>query len=72
MGKIIENKAAPAQIALPRLLEPTIVPIPGTRSWNSLDENLGAIAVKLTLLGAQLVFNVGFLRAVGDFELRTR
>ena len=42
--------ATPAQIALAWLLaqKPWIVPIPGSRKLERLDENLGAAAVKLT------------------------
>lgn len=44
------KKATPAQIALAWLLaqQPWIVPIPGTRKLERLDENLGATAVELT------------------------
>jgi len=44
------KKATPAQIALAWLLaqKPWIVPIPGTRKLARLDENLGAVAIKLT------------------------
>src|SRR4029077_6258651 len=44
------KKAAPAQIALAWLLaqKPWIVPIPGTRKLERLDENIGAAAVELT------------------------
>ena len=44
------KKATPAQIALAWLLaqKPWIVPIPGTRKWERLDENIGAVAVTLT------------------------
>jgi aryl-alcohol dehydrogenase-like predicted oxidoreductase len=40
----------PAQIALAWLLaqKPWIVPIPGTRKLERLDENIGAVAVELT------------------------
>jgi aryl-alcohol dehydrogenase-like predicted oxidoreductase len=43
-------KATPAQIALAWLLaqKPWIVPIPGTRKLERLDENLGGAAVRLT------------------------
>jgi aryl-alcohol dehydrogenase-like predicted oxidoreductase len=43
--------ATPAQIALAWLLvqKPWIVPIPGTTKLKRLDENLGALAVELTL-----------------------
>jgi len=44
------KQATAAQIALAWLLaqKPWIVPIPGTRKLNRLEENLGAIAVELT------------------------
>jgi len=48
---IAESKhATPAQIALGWLLaqKPWIVPIPGTRKLERLDENLGAAAIQLT------------------------
>ncbi len=51
LGKIAERKkATPAQIALAWLLaqKPWIVPIPGTRKLERLDENIGAVAVELT------------------------
>ena len=44
------EEATPAQIALAWLLaqKPWIVPIPGTRKLERLDENIGAVAVELT------------------------
>src|SRR5713101_6652929 len=44
------KKATPAQLALAWLLaqKPWIVPIPGTRKRERLDENIGAVAVELT------------------------
>ncbi len=51
LRKIAERKkATPAQIALAWLLaqEPWIVPIPGTRKSERLEENIGAVAVELT------------------------
>jgi aryl-alcohol dehydrogenase-like predicted oxidoreductase len=44
------KRATPAQIALAWLLaqKPWIVPIPGTRRLERLDENIGALAVELT------------------------
>lgn len=44
------KQATPSQIALSWLLarKPWIVPIPGTRSMEHLDENLGAVNVQLT------------------------
>jgi aryl-alcohol dehydrogenase-like predicted oxidoreductase len=50
LGKVAERKnATPAQIALAWLLaqKPWIVPIPGTRKLERLDENLGAVTVEL-------------------------
>src|SRR6266849_3817864 len=52
LGKIAERKTAtPAQMALAWLLaqKPWMVPIPGTTKLARLDENLGAVAVELTL-----------------------
>jgi len=45
-----EKRATPAQIALAWLLgrRPWIVPIPGTTKLSRLDENLGAVALRLT------------------------
>ena len=51
LGTIAAQKnATPAQIALAWLLaqKPWIVPIPGTRKLERLDENIGAVAVELT------------------------
>jgi len=51
LGTIAERKkATPAQIALAWLLaqKSWIVPIPGTRKLERLDENIGAVAVELT------------------------
>ena len=52
LKRIAESKhATPAQIALAWLLaqKPWIVPIPGTRNVERLDENLGAATIELTL-----------------------
>ncbi len=52
LGRIGQRKkATPAQIALAWLLEqkPWIVPIPGTTKLHRLEENIGALAVQLTL-----------------------
>ncbi|GID93873.1 aldo/keto reductase [Amorphoplanes digitatis] len=48
------HDATPAQVALAWLLarRPSLVPIPGTRRWSRLDENLGA--TRLDLSGADL------------------
>ncbi len=45
-----KKKATPAQIALAWLLakKPWIVPIPGTTKLSRLEENLGAVSIKLT------------------------
>ena len=45
-----QKGATPAQIALAWLLaqKPWIVPIPGSRKLERLDENIGAVAVTLT------------------------
>jgi aryl-alcohol dehydrogenase-like predicted oxidoreductase len=51
LGEIAERKeATSAQIALAWLLaqKPWIVPIPGTRRLERLEENIGAVAVELT------------------------
>jgi aryl-alcohol dehydrogenase-like predicted oxidoreductase len=52
LGRIAKRKKATrAQIALAWLLaqKPWIVPIPGTTKLNRLEENIGAVAVELTL-----------------------
>jgi aryl-alcohol dehydrogenase-like predicted oxidoreductase len=49
LGRIAEKKkATPAQVALAWLLaqKPWIVPIPGTRKMERLDENLGSLAIE--------------------------
>ena len=51
LGRIAEQKeATPAQIALAWLLaqKPWMVPIPGTTQVSRLEENLGAVNIKLT------------------------
>ncbi len=51
LGSIAQRKnATPAQIALAWLLaqKPWIVPIPGTRKLERLEENIGAVAVELS------------------------
>jgi len=51
LGRIAQQKnATPAQIALAWLLaqKPWIVPIPGTRRLERMEENIGAVAVELT------------------------
>jgi len=46
----VKRNSTPAQIALAWLLaqKPWIVPIPGTRNPDHLEENLGAVMVQLT------------------------
>jgi aryl-alcohol dehydrogenase-like predicted oxidoreductase len=51
LGKIAQRKkATPAQIALAWLLaqKPWIVPIPGTTKLSRLEENIGAVSIKLS------------------------
>jgi aryl-alcohol dehydrogenase-like predicted oxidoreductase len=51
LGSIAKQKGAtPAQIALAWLLaqKPWIVPIPGTTKLNRLEENIGAVSIRLT------------------------
>ena len=51
IGKFAQQKkATPAQVALAWLLaqKPWIVPIPGTTKLHRLEENIGAVAIKLT------------------------
>jgi aryl-alcohol dehydrogenase-like predicted oxidoreductase len=51
LGSIaLRKNATPAQIALAWLLaqKPWVVPIPGTRKLERLDENIGAVTVELT------------------------
>jgi len=60
LGRIAEQKkTTPAQIALAWLLaqKPWIVPIPGTSKVSRLEENLGAVNIKLT---------AGDLREIGS------
>ncbi len=51
LGKMAQKKnATPAQIALAWLLaqKPWIVPIPGTRKQERLEENIGSVTIELT------------------------
>lgn len=51
LGEIAENKDATlAQIALAWLLaqKPWVVPIPGSRKLERLEENIGAVSIELT------------------------
>jgi len=64
-----EKGATPAQIALAWLLaqKPWIVPIPGSRKLERLDENLGAAAVELTANDlSQIVSAMSQIKVVGD------
>ena len=57
-----KKNATPAQIALAWLLaqKPWIVPIPGTRNLDHLNENLGAINVQLTAEDLSEIRDTGF------------
>lgn len=54
-----QKGSSPAQIALAWLLaqKPWIVPIPGTRRLNRLEENIGAVNVELTTADLQQINN---------------
>ena len=64
-----EKGATPAQIALAWLLaqKPWIVPIPGSRKLERLDENLGAAAIELTANDLSEIDNaMSQITVVGD------
>ncbi len=64
-----QKHATPAQIALAWLLaqKPWIVPIPGSRKLERLDENIGAIAVELTSKDLNEIENaMSQITVVGD------
>jgi aryl-alcohol dehydrogenase-like predicted oxidoreductase len=64
-----EKGATPAQIALAWLLtqRPWIVPIPGSRKIERLDENIGAVAVELTSKDLSEIENaMSQITVVGD------
>jgi len=64
-----EENATPAQIALAWLLarKPWIVPIPGSRKLERLDENLGATSVELTSDDVtQIDYALNAITIVGD------
>jgi aryl-alcohol dehydrogenase-like predicted oxidoreductase len=64
-----EENATPAQIALAWLLarKPWIVPIPGSRKLERLDENLGAASVELTSDDmSQIDYALDAITIVGD------
>ncbi len=61
--------ATPAQIALAWLLaqKPWIVPIPGTRKLERLDENIGSVEVELTTTDlAEISEAMSHIRVIGD------
>ena len=70
LARIADGKGAtPAQIALAWLLaqKPWIVPIPGTRRLERLDENLGAVRVELTASDLGAINTAATqIRVVGD------
>jgi aryl-alcohol dehydrogenase-like predicted oxidoreductase len=70
LGSIAEKKdGTPAQIALAWLLaqKPWIVPIPGSRKLERLDENLGAASVELSSSElAQIDQAISEITVVGD------
>jgi len=64
-----EKGATPAQIALAWLLaqKPWIVPIPGSRKLERLDENIGSVAIKLTPDDLKEIDNaMAQIKVVGD------
>jgi aryl-alcohol dehydrogenase-like predicted oxidoreductase len=64
-----KNGATPAQIALAWLLaqKPWIVPIPGSRKLERLEENIGAAAVQLTAKDlSELETAMALIKVVGD------
>ena len=64
-----EKGATPAQVALAWLLaqKPWIVPIPGSRKLERLDENIGAIAVELTTNDlSEIATAMSQIKVVGD------
>ncbi len=70
LGRIADGKGAtPAQIALAWLLaqKPWIVPIPGTRRLERLEENLGAVQIELTTADLDAIDAAAAqIRVVGD------
>jgi aryl-alcohol dehydrogenase-like predicted oxidoreductase len=64
-----EKSATPAQVALAWLLaqKPWIVPIPGSRKLERLDENIGAVDIKLTADDLKEIDNAMVqIKVVGD------
>jgi aryl-alcohol dehydrogenase-like predicted oxidoreductase len=70
LGRIAAQKGAtPAQIALAWLLaqKPWIVPIPGSRKIERLEENIGAVNVELTARDLSEIENaMSQITVVGD------
>jgi aryl-alcohol dehydrogenase-like predicted oxidoreductase len=65
----VEKGATPAQIALAWLMaqKPWIVPIPGSRKLERLDENLGAVNIQLTASDLSEIANaMAQIKVVGD------
>jgi aryl-alcohol dehydrogenase-like predicted oxidoreductase len=65
----VEKGATPAQIALAWLLaqKPWIVPIPGSRKLDRLDENLGAAKIELTAADlSEIAKAMSQIKVVGD------
>jgi aryl-alcohol dehydrogenase-like predicted oxidoreductase len=65
----VQKGATPAQIALAWLLaqKPWIVPIPGSRKLERLDENIGAIAIQLTSTDLREIANaLAKITIIGD------
>ncbi len=64
-----DHRATPAQVALAWLLaqKPWIVPIPGTRSLARLDENNGAVDVRLTVEDLEAIHEaMAQIKVIGD------
>ncbi len=64
-----QKGATPAQIALAWLLaqKPWIVPIPGSRKLERLDENLGAAKIELTSTDlSEIAKAMSQIKVVGD------
>jgi aryl-alcohol dehydrogenase-like predicted oxidoreductase len=64
-----QKQATPAQVALAWLLaqKPWIVPIPGSRKIERLEENIGAVQVELTESDRQEIGNVmSTITVLGD------
>ncbi len=63
-----QKGATPAQIALAWLLaqKPWIVPIPGSRKLERLDENLGAVKIELTAGDLGEINAMSQIKVVGD------